>query len=335
MTSPGKLDSAENTASGRTGLVDVGRFLACLAIIWIHAAESPTGKSWIPACRWAVPFFTAALAAFAFLRSAARNSGDRGFPGFALKRFKKLYVPFLCWSVIYLVMRYSKHAFAGGGSPIVWSPAMLLSGSTNHLWFLPFAFLVSLVCYGAAQLSRQKPGWKAGMSVFYASLAAMVCGIDCPVPMDPEHFPLSYFVGLCWDALPSIFGALALVQQPINGGFWPKMYPWIALACFGGLVFVGNNRFFSHGCGLSLFGACWTLKCSNLPKWLATAVAFSFGIYLSHIVFVEGLQVVASRIGFAPSLGTDLIIFAGSAMASQSLSMFIQKSALSPFLLPR
>ena len=331
----GKLDSAQNTASGRSGLVDVWRFLACLGIIWIHAAESPMGKSWIPALRWAVPFFTAALAAFAFLGSSVPNSGDRGFSIFALKRFKKLYVPFFTWSVIYLVMRYSKHAIAGGGSPIGWSPAMLLNGSTHHLWFLPFAFLISLVCYAAAQLSRQKPGWKVWMSVLYASSAVIVCGIECPVAMNPENFPLSYFVGLSWDALPSVFGVLALVQSPIKSRFWPKVYPWTALACFGALVFVGDNRFLAHACGLALFGTCWTLEWNNLPKWMATASVFSFGIYLSHIVFVEGFQFVGSRIGFAPSLGTDLIIFSGSAMASLISSIYIQKSALSPFLLPR
>jgi hypothetical protein len=86
MTALGKLDSTEHTASGRSGLVDVWRFLACLAIIWIHVAKSPMGMSWITALRWAVPFFTAALAAFAFSASSARNSGDRWFPGFALKR---------------------------------------------------------------------------------------------------------------------------------------------------------------------------------------------------------------------------------------------------------
>ncbi len=74
-------------------------------------------------------------------------------------------MPFLTWSVLYLVMRYSKHAIAGGGSPVVWSPAMLTKGSTHHLLFLSFAFLVSLVCYEAAQLSWQKPGWKTCMAV--------------------------------------------------------------------------------------------------------------------------------------------------------------------------
>ncbi len=106
------------------------------------------------------------------------------------------------------------------------------------------------------------------------------------------------------------------------------MYPWISLACFGCLVFVVDNRLLAYTSGIPQFGSCWTLKCNNFPKEIATAAAFSLGIYLSHIVFVEDLQFVESRIGFAASSGTDLISFAGSGIVSLSSSMFLPKSSL-------
>lgn len=333
---PTMCSSASSTALNRNYSVDLGRFWACLAIIWIHTAESKAGVYAVPSCRWAVPYFISGVVVFAFVKSAEPSYKLVNFNSYLFYRFKRLYVPFIAWSLVYLLLRGAKHLIAGEGSPIIWSPAMLLNGTTNHLWFLPFAFLASLACYWAGRLSRLRPTWKANVSVCYAVLALVFCVVNCPVQMDPEEVPVSYFLGLCWDALPSVFGALAVACYPRRSASWFPVALILAGSCFLGLLLVGENRFLANGCGLALFVACWTKVSLVAPREIPLHVArYSFGIYLSHIVFVEGFQVVASKVGVPVSLGKDAVVFAGSLVASLATAILIEKSSWSPYLIPK
>jgi len=154
--------------------------------------------------------------------------------------------------------------------------------------------------------------------------------------MEPEEVPVSYFFGLCWDALPSVFGALAVACYPKKSASWFPFSLILAGSCFLGLLLVGESRFLANGCGLALFVACWTKMPLIAPREIPLNVArYSFGIYLSHIVFVEGFQVIASKVGIPVSLERDAMVFAGSLVASLATAILIEKSSCSPYLIPR
>src|SRR5688572_165502 len=88
----------------RIPALDFVRFLAAVAIVWLHAPELPVlERTGDPFTRWAVPFFTA-VATFLLIRALLRDP-RRSFPAYITSRALRLYVPFLAWSVVYYVLR--------------------------------------------------------------------------------------------------------------------------------------------------------------------------------------------------------------------------------------
>ena len=112
--------------NSRNGLLDYGRLIAVLGIVWFHAGA--------PGARVAyagLPFFLVLLA-------LPSQSG-------LLKRAQRLLVPFVIWSAIYALV-FTVHSIRVGADPFIWwRPYSVLSGTSIHLWFLPYAFAVSVV----------------------------------------------------------------------------------------------------------------------------------------------------------------------------------------------
>lgn len=110
----------------RNGLVDYCRLIAIVGIVWYHAKA--------PGFLFAysgLPFFLALLAL------ASQNGLS--------KRATRLLSTFLIWSGIYALVFVVIAAKTGDDLLSWWRPYMLVSGPSIHLWFLPFAFLVSCV----------------------------------------------------------------------------------------------------------------------------------------------------------------------------------------------
>ena len=110
----------------RNGLIDYGRFLAALGIVWFNAQAPGDRIAYI-----ALPFFLVLLA----LPSTS------SLPA----RAKRLLQPFLIWSVIFAMLNTALSLKTNASPFEWWRWNMLLSGTWVHLWFLPFAFLTAIV----------------------------------------------------------------------------------------------------------------------------------------------------------------------------------------------
>jgi len=125
-------DSANGNESGagsrdpaRNGLVDYGRLISALGIVWFHTQAPGMRLAYA-----ALPFFLVLLA----MPSRARPA----------MRARRLLIPFLQWSAIYAGIHLI-FALRRAEPPLGWWEwNMLLAGTAIHLWFLPFVFLVSL-----------------------------------------------------------------------------------------------------------------------------------------------------------------------------------------------
>lgn len=76
-------------------------------------------------------------------------------PGpFAAKRARRLLLPFVLWSVVYA--GYELHVASSYGLPIAsrFDLRMLIAGTSYHLWFLPWAFVASLLVLALTAASR-------------------------------------------------------------------------------------------------------------------------------------------------------------------------------------
>jgi hypothetical protein len=110
----------------RNGLVDYGRFVAALGIVWFHCQVPGERIAYI-----ALPFFLVLL--------SMPSSATLGV------RARRLLVPFVTWSLIFGMLRTAL-ALKNNEPPFGWWDwHMFLTGTWIHLWFLPFAFAASIL----------------------------------------------------------------------------------------------------------------------------------------------------------------------------------------------
>lgn len=309
-------------SSGRYLLIDAARLFAAVAIVWIHAAESELGKNLAPFCRFAVPFFVIAIVFFT-LDSLSKPDRPSGWPGFMLKRFQRLYVPFIIWSVGYLILRLVKHKFSAGGSPINLGLACLLNGTAHHLWFLPFALLLSWLIFGLGTvLSSATVGWRHGIAVA-GLIGGLVIGLaPSPVRIDVINHPVTYFLGLGWNALPAAMLTVPTVLWLPNSRSTVAsilMAFGFGIACLAMLKW-GEHPLMAAIAGLLLFLAARLYPASAFAQVFASAGSLAFGVYLAHVAFVEVFQVVWKRAGLGISIWSDLAISVLAILGAVALS---------------
>src|SRR5947207_12944270 len=88
--------------SERNATLDAARVIAALGLVWIHTTQSSLSRFHILG-RFGTSFFVLATIFFLFHRLGSSPRPTYG--EYALKRFRRLYIPFMAWSLIYLVIR--------------------------------------------------------------------------------------------------------------------------------------------------------------------------------------------------------------------------------------
>ncbi|GIT93301.1 hypothetical protein JANAI61_37590 [Jannaschia sp. AI_61] len=144
----------------RNGTLDYARLLAAFGIVFFHAG-SPGGSLGYAA----LPFFLILIIVMA--APAARQIAP---PDFARHRAWRLLSPWLIWSGIYGGLKLAEVAVTDATLGTEFAPHMLVTGTAMHLWFLPFAFVASLIL---PALSRPRGAWGHALSLGLA-LAALV-----------------------------------------------------------------------------------------------------------------------------------------------------------------
>lgn len=115
-----------DAATLRNGLVDYGRLVAVIGIVWFH-------------CK--APGYLVAYAGLPFFLVLLALPSQQGLA----RRAQRLLIPFAVWSGIYAFVFVLMAARNGEDLLGWWRPYMFVSGPSIHLWFLPFALVVSCV----------------------------------------------------------------------------------------------------------------------------------------------------------------------------------------------
>jgi len=124
---------------------------------------------------------------------------------FAKKRARRLLVPWVFWSGAYLLLELARALRWGDPLATHFKPWMWGSGGAYHLWFLPFAFVASLVVIGVQRLVQDGPR-SASIALFAGLGAALVL---LAAPLRSTLTPVAPFD--CWiDGLPTLAFGLAL-----------------------------------------------------------------------------------------------------------------------------
>jgi peptidoglycan/LPS O-acetylase OafA/YrhL len=307
-SSAGTDRSAESGPSRWTGM-DAMRLYASLGVIWIHAVQH------FPAVlgRFAVPFFAASAGFLVVLHLQRRR--DIRFSDFAGLRALRLLIPFAVWTFIYGAVR----SVGAGVTQFIQVPDLSLSvlwtGSTHHLWFLPFVWVLSLFAYVTTRLATGRERVVAPVLV----LAAVALLLS---PNPTPHGADWYTLRLSLDTLPAgLFGIAYGLLWSKESAWKPSPSVWYAVlmvALLVGMAWAGieRNKVLENLCGVAALLGCLRMAA---PRWLEplTRIAeLPYGVYLSHVLFVEGLQDVAQIASVADSATLEIAIFAAASLLS-------------------
>ena len=309
------------------------RFLAIAGIVWRHAAEASS-----PAVGFfGVPYFL--IVSLLLLGRSVGGRPDEPMLPLMRRRVVRLYVPFVIWSIVYECMRRAKaicHREFETNLLSWWYP---LGGSYRHMWFLPFLLITMLIAIPLLKWSARRTGRGRMIAAIAIAIAAVL--VARPLPnvliqgLDQHNaFLLSFYqaippalVGLAlaallgiprramqWNNTVGLIGVAAIVAT--TAGQWRLDEPTLLLSTVGGIG------------GLLLAGA----PMANIAP-LAWLGRLSFGIYLSHVVFLRIVVQFAHGRGIEPSLTLDCTAFAFALIASTLLTFLLKKTRWTSWLI--
>jgi fucose 4-O-acetylase-like acetyltransferase len=337
MKPEGTADVSERGGRGRMEMFDAMRGLGVIAIVWVHTPESASLQSSVNLGRWAVPFFT--IGAIFFTLTSVMRKPDMSFREYARSRLMRLYIPFLGWALIYQFTRLALSVVVDGVHPKPFGLYWLWTGTTSHLWFMPFIFLVCLFVFFVAKYGRDRAvlgsflsgGILLGCAVAFAAIRRPEWLVDFAsrgvAGIYPDHpawttttigpdSQIFYTFMLAWDALPAVFWGLALaalyqlrhgrgLQHPITGALGAfLLIGSITYGCLLERVTLVENL---GGVGAALLALQpWT---GGVIRALAKLGPLSFGVYLAHIFLLEGYQDVFHLVHIPTIPLVDVTIF--------------------------
>jgi hypothetical protein len=254
--------------TARNGLVDYGRFIAALGIVWFDTQVIGNRIAYV-----ALPFFLVLLSMPSGSSLAARA--------------KRLLVPFLVWSVVFAVVQIT-FAVKYGAPPFGWWDwHMLLAGTWIHLWFLPFAFLATVL----------SPWFRHPLATLGAALSAAsliaIYGTPEPAPFGQWTFGLiPVLVGIGFFAWGWRLAVTTLLAS------------WLILHFFQP---ADDNIVILAGTALALAVLSFHLPATPLSNWCAR---LSVWIYLSHplaIILGQSLRITWVELGLF-SIVTSVVL---------------------------
>jgi peptidoglycan/LPS O-acetylase OafA/YrhL len=325
----------------RDQTLDAAKAIAAVALVWIHTTQSSFSRFHVLG-RFGTAFFV--LAAIFFLFHRLGSSPRPSYGTYALKRFRQIYVPFLVWSLIYLLIRDVKRLFAEQ-PPLSIEWGRLLAGTSMQFWFLPFILLACLVCFPLPPLLARlgKP------TVLLAPLAMAIGAYIAmtPRPLTPGLSEINnYFLNNIWLFSPSVFFAIALaIVYPLVPVRIRKS-PFLALfgviltaSCIFWLWTIRGSEHPTPPLPRNLAGVGWLLVAlaplrGSLISLLAPLGQYSYGIFLVHPLFVLSMQSTCKAMGISSAGWLDLLVLTVAFLGSYLLTRLLRASRWTSWMIP-
>ena len=327
--------------SARNQTLDAARVIAALGLIWVHTTQSSFSRFHILG-RFGTSFFV--LAAIFFLFHPLGSSPRPSYGAYALKRFRRLYIPFMTWSLIYLIIRDVKRLvihepFLGFG----WG--RIMGGTSMQFWFLPFIFVACVICFPLPPLLARIGRWKYLLLPLIIAAGSYVA--LTPRPATPHADDVTnYFLDSAWVFTPAIFWAFALaIVYPLLPQHVRKS-PLLALCgialtigCLTYLWLIRNSPHPLPSLPRTLAGVGWLLVAlvplhGRLVKLLGPLGKYSYGIFLVHPLFVSSLQSLSHSLNIPTAGWLDVMVAVLAFAASVWLIMLLGSSRWTRWLVP-
>jgi len=332
----------------RNQMLDAARGLGCIAVIWVHTViGSPDLERSAALARFGTAFF--AVAAIFFLLHGLSSKAPEGWGSYAWQRFKRLYIPFLIWSVIFLLLRTGKRTLLTNDGLVRLDSSRLLLGTARHLWFLPFILMACIACYPLRSLLPRLRWGRIVLAVGFFAVGLIIARIRCPDIPSLVPYIGRFYINV-WMFLPALCWGIALAAiHPLL----PRVLTATPLIAVVGLIILTGSTIWLwfgsetpfvdtrsvpslprnlSGLGLLLM-ALYPCR-SALLNPLAAFGQSTYGIYLVHLLFVDPLELIAKRAHLGRHWWLDIPTFLLSVIFSYLLVRLMKMWKVTALLVP-
>lgn len=277
----------------RNYTVDILRIIAAFGVIALHVRYSTNDAKLLNIFFWplCVPFFflTSVMYFVAGLNPQVKLNDV------FYKTYKRLIIPYFTWTTVYLLLFFIKGAMTGKFRSFVLWRVLFYGDSAVQLYFLPSLILMQFFALSIYSIVyfHGKERWK-GIALFSICLVYMV-----------------------WREInkgsdPKIWGSFIEVVSYILLAFWlsrkrdsfKKWHGWLGI---GMILFSVVSNYFGYryiilgypyifiigGSGVLLLAVGFPMV--KIPRWFQILTSLSFGIYLSHVIFLEAFEFILEK----------------------------------------
>ena len=285
-------DAAGNRVPGFDWL----RVLGIVAVVWIHGCDTNLlARHYSGMCGFAVPGFVLLslfLAQRSFIRNPQMNIGE-----FLKHRLVRLVPAYLAWSAAYVAVRALKSHFTNGSFVVNGEQAIswvFMGGASYQLYYVPM-----LMCYFAASAPLMKR--ISSLESFRPVVAYAVFGVA------------GISLALAGPLVVGYYGEVSFMpQQTLNMSWLAPIGCLLAFTPIGQWQLAAKHRNLPVILGMAsvllvllgklqggaaaivLLPFVAVLPRDYVPRFISLIASISYGIYLVHGFFVEGLQFLCS-----------------------------------------
>ena len=280
----------------RNPTIDLARLFAAYGVIALHIpsgtfAADILNKIFWPIC---VPFFY--FTSLIYFIQGMKMSGK----SYYIRNWRRIILPYIIWTIIYLSLLAIKHRIAGDGGKINWWRAIFYGESAVHLYFIPTLLFMQAVAMGIYLFfaGERKDRIFAFITLIFSALYFIV-GVMY------ECYGIRTVGSLC--------GILIFISAAFIASSWTdseisekrvlfcsigSIILLSALICnfSGQLLMVWNYPLIFPLGGIGFFLIAVSTPFYSIPKRFLQLTTFSYGIYLCHIVFLEAYEVILDKI---------------------------------------
>jgi peptidoglycan/LPS O-acetylase OafA/YrhL len=277
--------ASQFTAQGEERIANMARIriLAAFGIVWFHT-EHATGRG----------IGYAGLPIFLMVSCSliAAHSYSYSIKEFVSRRSKRLLVPWVFWSLVYAVFKSANALRQHEELFDKFNLSMLITGTSIHLWYLPYAFLAAVLAYVLTYITR-----KISPIMTVLTLACVAAGIvlGSSVIMSRILLPTP---GMQWlfalGALPAGF-AFGHVYHVKNSALRSVLFSAVTLVMLISLValwIIGDSTLtvpYSLATVMVFVAHIWHGRFDGASMLLDS---YTYGIYLVHILVSYSINVV-------------------------------------------
>lgn len=291
-------DQVDVGIQGRVAGFDALRLVSLTAIVAYHA-----GAPGAEYTSWRLPTLAIISA------SLAAGRDPRPFPGQVRRSAARLLAPWAFWCGVYGAIELASHLRLGVSIVDELGPRVLLTGTSIHLWYLPFAFAMMLFI----NLSRRLTS-RVGPAPFSFAAVAIAVAMLAALAVDKPYQGDAGMPGPQWlRCLPAVFLGLGMgtaMRHDVLGRPAPVALA-LATAAASGAIAAGLHDDLAVRYALAALlvaaAASWRF---DPPRWLTPVVGMGMGVYLVHIAVHRAVYAVSNRLPTPdlPHLGQGLAV---------------------------